>query len=109
MAIAKRTGGGGGSVGTDAVKECVIGKQFSTLLSFVADTTYADGEVRTPGSITIFKAQDGGLRLCLNDKNTEESAFISGNSLTELFEDAEQGLLFQALDWRTQKKWKGKK
>lgn len=109
MAIAKRSGLKIYAGETTAPEPCPVGKEYPTLVSFITDVTFEDGEARTPGSITIFRAQEGGLRLCLNDKGTEESAFLAGGSITDLFRAAEEGLLFQSLDWRTQKKWKGKK
>lgn len=88
----------------DFSSECELSTLFPAVYSFVTTTQFAGGEKRTPGSITLFRAQEGGLRLCMNDKDSEETAFVSGASLSELLSRANDGLESGNLDWRTQKR-----
>lgn len=103
MAIARRQSASGETTQAFTAEPCALGKKYQNVLAFLVDTLYADGQDRTPGSLTIFKGTDGSLRLCLNDKDLNESAFITASSLTELLRRADEGIASGSLDWREQK------
>ncbi len=103
MAIAKRVTHDQAKSRNGSLALCDLGKAMPTLVAFLSDATYEDLSARIPGSVTIFCPTEGGMRLCLNDKDTGECAFVSGSSLTELLMRADDGLATGSLDWRAGK------
>ena len=83
-------------------------EQFPALCEFLVETKWEDGQVRKPGTVTLF-FDDGAWKLCLNDKDSSCVAFVSAGSPLGTFEVAEAGLTGGALDWRIQKSFKGKR
>ncbi len=100
MAIARRTSASGGATKLGIYEPCPLSKKFPALTAFINDVVYDDGSKRTPGSITIFQAAEGGLRLCLNDKDSGECAFISAANLSDLMKRADEGIATGSVEWR---------
>jgi hypothetical protein len=56
------------------------------------------GEFHKTGSITIFVDGDK-IKLCVNDRPTRQSCFVSGDTLMEALQRIERGLLEGSLSW----------
>ncbi len=82
-----------------------LAASYPLVVKFLTLTVYGNGERRVPGSITMFV--DGGLlKACLNDKDADLSAFVSGGGLAGLLDAMERGLGEDRLDWRAPRKSK---
>ena len=56
------------------------------------------GEIHQTGSITMFV--DGiKIKLCLNDRPTRQSCFVSGDTLGEALQRANRGIIEGSLKW----------
>ena len=81
---------------------------FPALSEFLAASKWSNGDVRVPGTLTLFS--DGPVwKLCLSDKGQGRVAFVSGSSPQLAFQAAEEGLQRSSLDWRSQRPSKGRK
>lgn len=74
-----------------SVEPCALMTRHPTLWSFLTQTTWEDGSCRVTGTLTL-TVWDGQLRLCLNDRESECSAFICGRSVTALLKAAEEAM-----------------
>lgn len=70
-----------------------------TLHSYLTLTTWDDGTPRTTSTLLIFVDQ-GTLKLCLNDRDLNRSAFFSGTTLAMALADVETALCSGCADWR---------
>jgi hypothetical protein len=105
----KVSGGEGGRPGGEfAFQDERWRHRYPFLWEFVARIRWAvspgDGEStqteREPGSMIIFVDDLCLLKACLSDKETQQVAFVSGDSLEGLLEALEKGLRDDRLDWR---------
>jgi len=70
---------------------------FPTLWKFLAKRRDL-GETHQTGCITLFV--DGEkIKLCINDRPTRQSSFVSGSSLLEALARAERGIKEGSLTW----------
>lgn len=72
---------------------------FPHVLEFISACVWPDASARSPGTVTLF-TQDGRWKIVLNDKNTGECCFVSGETLDEAFVSAESVLEGGGGDWR---------
>lgn len=77
-------------------------KEWPYLSAFLADTVWDDGTQRETGTLLIF-VQEGYLKVCLNDRAANRSAFVTGPTINMLFDACEAGLEGDSLDWRKKK------
>lgn len=96
-----------GSSGTQC-EPCALMKSHPFLWAFLTQCTWEDGSSRLTGTLTL-SMWDGGLRIALNDRETESSAFLSGSSFTSLLKLAnaalEEGKVeFRPNPWAKKKK-----
>jgi len=85
-----------------------LGTVYPLTVQFLTLERYGNGEVRVPGSLTLF--YDAGLlKGCLNDKDAGLAAFVSGAGLSGVLASIEEGLRGDKLDWRASKDKKGKR
>lgn len=61
------------------------------------------GKARKVGSIVIF-CEDGRWKACVNDKQSGQVAFVSGDSWDGLLGAIDRGLKAGSLDWRVSKR-----
>ena len=103
MALNKPVVSGRGLQGSSMpALDCEVARRHGTIVEFLALPTWADGQSRTPGTLTLMR--DGDLwKACLNDRESECSAFVSGKTLTSLLAAVEKGLAAGSLEWRA---WK---
>jgi len=88
---------------TSPSSEDALSALYPLLVQFLTLDAYKNGDKRVPGSITLFSDQ-GVLKGCLNDKDADQAAFVSGSGLEALLESVEVGLREDRLDWRQAKK-----
>lgn len=77
-------------------------KEFPYLAAFLLQTTWADKSERLPGTITVF-VQDGQMKLCVNDRDLNRSAFVTAPTWAMLIQITEDKLSDDSLEWRTKK------
>lgn len=109
MAISRRTGSGPHVPKTEAIPTCEISVKYPNIVEWIMETSYADGEVRTPGTLSIFRGSDGTIRACITDKDDGSIAFMTGRSVTELLDNLERSLDSGTTDWRQPRPTKGKR
>jgi hypothetical protein len=81
----------------DRVSSPLFCDRFPTLWNFLAIRRDL-GEIHQTGSITIFV--DGEkIKLCMNDRPTRQSCFVSGDTLGEALERADRGIVEGSLTW----------
>lgn len=78
------------------------------LWEFLTVEAWEDGEARRTGTVLIF-IEEGSVKLCLNDRDQDQVAFVTGSSLEEAFEAADAGLDGDSLDWRQSRRAGGKR
>lgn len=81
---------------------CAMSKSYPNILEFLSRVRWEDGATRVSGTL-MFLVDDGTLKMCLNDRDTVASVFLSGNSLTDLLKKAEAGLGDGSLDFRVKR------
>jgi hypothetical protein len=110
MSICRRhgAGAGAGEAVSGPVPEPAPFSSFPAVLEFLTLLTWPDGTSRSSGTILTFHEQ-GCWKLCLNDRDAEESCFVSGRTLLEAFRQAEEAICLGTGDWRSRKgKTKGR-
>lgn len=64
---------------------------------------WADGKPRKTSTLLLF-LHEGRLKGCIRDRNTDETAWVSSDSLEGILDALEVGLQEGALDWRREGK-----
>jgi len=67
--------------------------------AYLADTKYADGQPRATATLMVI-VESGVVKVCLNDRDNDRSAWVSGRSFQEALEALEVGLVGGRTDWR---------
>lgn len=98
--VGKRDGSGG----TDPVDPS-FEKKYPTLWCYLSKLAFPDGEVRKRSSLIVF-CEDGMVKGCLSDKDTEASLWAASGTFTGLLEALEGRLTEDAPEWRAQRKKK---
>ena len=77
-------------------------ENFPALAEFLTATRWDNGDVRAPGTLTVFT--DGPVwKVCLSDKDAGVVAFVTAESPDGVLLAANKGLETGSLDWRSQK------
>jgi len=89
---------------------CKLLSKHPLIWEFLCCTKWDDGSDRMPGTISMF-AEDGQLKVALNDRSMERSLYVSGVSLDAILASLERKLADGSdHDWRAWKKpGKGKR
>jgi len=74
-------------------------ERWPTLCSYLFDLRYEDGTPRQTSTLMLL-AEQGVAKACLNDREAERSAWVSGRALSEVLDALEVGLANDRLDWR---------
>jgi hypothetical protein len=69
------------------------------LTEFLASISYSDGVPRQTGTLTVF-FEAGRWKCCLNDREQEESGFLTVNELIDLPLAVDLALQEGKVDWR---------
>lgn len=82
--------------------------QFYPALAEWMTLTEVDGQPRETLTVLVF-AEGPLWKARLLNRDDDEQCFVTGRSLSELFDAVEAGLIEGSLDWRKVKAWGGKK
>ena len=99
---ARRFGTGSSDAWDDGVAVCLDANRFPTLHEFLTLSRFDDGSQREPGSLTLF-ADEGLIKVCLNDKAERAVGFVTFHSFAEVLEGLEAVLRENRVDWRRSK------
>lgn len=102
MAIKRREEARTGGPAQAVVGDCPLRLELAHLWEFLCLTVYDDGSPRTEGTMLV-TASDGRVRVWLNDKDAELSCWVSGSTLLDALETANEGLGGDCLEWRAAK------
>ena len=91
--------GGSGSGSRKALEPSPYFKAMPAMWEFLTVTAWEDGEIRTTGTILYF-AEEGRLKACVSDRDSERVAFVTAGTWEELNEAIEEGVELNSLDWR---------
>jgi len=81
-------------------------ERWPALCSHLFDLKYEDGAPRQTSTLMLL-AEQGVAKACLNDREAERSAWVSGRSFTEALDALEAGLVEDRLDWRARPPGRG--
>jgi len=84
------------------LEESAWSDAYHTLWDYLTTSVYDCGTIRLTSSITFF-CQEGVLKCCVNDRDTERTAFFTGPTMESLLEAVEQSLASDDCDWRVKK------
>lgn len=88
-----------GTVTNEKWKDAEFEADYPFLFAFLHETKWDDGTQRQTGTMTLF-VQDGVLKAVVNDRALERSGFVSGSTLSLLFDALESNLSEDTMDWR---------
>lgn len=96
--------GGAGGVSADSC-DPALREDYPRIHQFLTQSRWG-GVTRKTGTLLVF-CDDCKFKVCLNDRETGMSAFLSFGSILEALDGLEKALTIGDLDWRTPK-WKKK-
>lgn len=73
--------------------------KFPELKSYLETPVHTDGSPRQTSTLTLFVEQ-GTCKLCLNDRDLEVTAWVSGRGLVDVLERLEGNLADGSVEWR---------
>lgn len=73
---------------------------YPCLTEYLFTRQWADGSHRMTSTLSIF-TDNGALKLVINDRDNNRSAFISKPTWAEALEALESGLAHDSLDWKS--------
>jgi hypothetical protein len=59
-----------------------------------------DGKTAREGALLMVFCQDGVVKCCLSDRDTDSQAWVSAKGVDALFSSLESGLQLDSLEWR---------
>ena len=80
---------------------------YPALYEFLTLSKWEDGTTRRLGSLSLF-VDDSLWKCCLNDKDGPRVAFVSGSSVEEVLQAAEDGIVQSLLVWRSSTPYKNR-
>lgn len=83
-------------------------EEFPETYAYLCDREYEDGSVRATATLLIF-VDNGVLKLCINDRDNNRSAFVDCATFAGLLHALEDGLASGSLDWRSKGQYSGNK
>jgi hypothetical protein len=93
---------GGGGKGSGKVEDKDFAKEAPTLLAYLQEDAWPDGQDRQRSSIVLF-VEDGMLKACLSEKDTSSTLWASSRNFWGILEALEGRLTEDAPDWRKSK------
>jgi len=88
-----------------AMEDSDFGARWPLLYEHLVDLFWSDGTHRVTSTIVIF-AEDGWCKMCLNNRAEASIAFVTARTVTACFDELEQGLREEQIDWRAAGKGK---
>lgn len=73
--------------------------EFPTLYEYLTSRNWADGSARLTTTLLIF-VDNGVLRVCVNDRDNNRSAFVTATTLAAALASIETRLCGETMEWR---------
>jgi len=83
-------------------------KSYPAVWEYLSLAEWEPGVPRATSSLLIF-CDEGLLKCCLNDREGSRVCFVAGGSVSAVLKSLERGLVANTLDWRADRKPKGKR
>ena len=77
-------------------------EKFPSIRSYLTDNKWDDGSERATSTLLAF-AEDGMVKVCLNDRHNSRSAWASGKNMQAAMESLESALEADCVEWRGSK------
>jgi len=77
-------------------------REYPTVYAFVMQDRYEDGGYRQTATLLFFLDQ-GGLKVCLNDRDGARCLFRTGGSITGCIAALEEALTNDTADWKAKR------
>jgi len=74
-------------------------KTYPTITEMLYATSYEDKTLRQTSTLLIF-CDNGVLRICLNDRDNQRSAFVTGETVEGTLLKLEDQLATQTVEWK---------
>ncbi len=74
-------------------------KKWPTVLSYLSDDTWDNGDTRKTSTLTLF-IEESAFKIALNDRDLEQSVYLTGESLRDVLDATEKCLRSNTADWR---------
>ena len=101
---AQRTAGPNGDL-TQAMEDADFSARWPLIYEHLVDLFWSDGSHRVTSTIVIF-CEDGWAKMCLNNRAEASIAFVTARTVAGCFDELEQGLREDQIDWRAAGKGK---
>lgn len=83
-----------------------MASKYPTLFAYLTDRNWGDGSARLTSTILIF-VENGVLRVCINDRDNNRSAFVTGVTLEDALNTVETKLCGETMEWRFKQSFNG--
>lgn len=77
-------------------------KKYPALAEFLSLEAWDEQTARERGTLTLFW-EEGCFKLAVNDRDSEQTTFLSKGTFLGVLESLEKGFKEDSLDWRAQK------
>lgn len=88
-----------GSATSAIVGDGWLPSKFPAVWEYLAVSVWDDGSARETATLLLF-CEDGQVKVCLNDREAQRSAWASGRTLDDALEALEGGLEEGSTSWR---------
>lgn len=99
MAIRKPKPGEYNGPVEDPFKDGAFQGDWPTLYEYLFMTQWADGSFRHTSTMSVF-TDNGIMKIVLNDRDNNRSAFFTGATWRDIFDKIEAALAGETVDWR---------
>lgn len=83
----------------DPFNDAAFQGDYPTVHEYLFQTQWADGSFRHTSTISVF-TDNGVMKLVLNDRDNNRSAFFTAKTWRDLFDKMEAALAGETVDWR---------
>lgn len=87
---------------SESVPVCAIGELHPCLWEYLTLTAWESGKPRTTATLLAF-VEEGKFKICLNDRENQRAAWVSGATFTEAIDRLEAALIASEAEWRRAK------
>lgn len=87
------------SANGQSLERGAFGEKYPAIWEYMTATVGSGGTARTTSTLLLF-VEDGAVKVCVNDRDREENAFWSEQSLEAVLEAVEVDLSAGQGDWR---------
>jgi len=99
MAIRKPKPGEYNGPVEDPFNDAAFAGDYPTLHEYLFQTAWADGSFRHTSTLSVF-TDNGIMKVVINDRDNNRSAFFTGKTWRDIFDKLEAALAGETVDWR---------